>query len=382
MKRTAIVMLGIGLFFFAHEAQAQWTPTKRITWTWGNSEYPAVAVDSLAHLHVVWDDDTPGNNEIYYKKSEDGGDSWSAVRRITWTSGGSYAPAIAVDSSDHLHVVWYDDSPGSLAIHYKRSEDGGDSWTASQRITWSSANSFVPAIAVDASDHLHVVWDEYASGNAEIFYKKSDDGGDSWLASRRITWTSENSQHAAIAVDASDHLHVVWHDLTPGNEEVYYKKSEDGGDNWTAVQRLTWTSDSSLYPAIAVDSLGHLHVVWYDATPGNCEIYYRRSEDGGDSWTAARRLTWTSGTSWLPAIAVDSLSHLHVVWDDVTPGNYEVYYKRSEDGGDSWTAVQRLTWTSGPSQFPAIAVDSSDRLHVVWHDLTPGNREIYYKKKN
>jgi hypothetical protein len=27
-----------------------------------------IAVDSLGHLHVVWNDDTPGNREIYYKK--------------------------------------------------------------------------------------------------------------------------------------------------------------------------------------------------------------------------------------------------------------------------------------------------------------------------
>ncbi len=382
MKRTALTLLVLGLLFFAQNAQAQWTPAKRISWTWGSSEQPAIAVDSSANLHVVWHDFTPVEAEIYYKQSKDGGDSWSYVRRLTWTSGGSYSPAIAVDSSDHLHVVWYDDTPGDHQIYYKKSEDGGDSWTASRRIIWTSGGAFVPAIAVDSLDHLHVVWYDSTSGKFDTYYKKSTDGGDSWTASQRITWTSGYSYVRAIAVDSSDHLHVVWYDDTPGDYEIYYKKSENGGDSWTASQRLTRTSGSSQYPAIAVDSSGLLHTVWYDATPGNSEIYYRKSEDGGDSWTPVQRLTWTPDTSWVPVIAVDSSDYLHVVWYDSTPGNFEIYYKMSENGGDSWSAAQRLTWTSGPSQFPAIAVDSSDSLHVVWHDLTPGNLEIYYKRKN
>jgi len=44
-----------------------------------------------------------------------------------------------------------------------------------------------------------------------------------------------------------------------------------------------------------------------------------------------------------------------------------------------WTPSQGLPWTTGDSKFPAIAVDSSGNLHVVWWDDTPGNSEIYYK---
>ena len=46
----------------------------------------------------------------------------------------------------------------------------------------------------------------------------------------------------------------------------------------------------------------------------------------------------------------------------------------------TWQATKRLTWNSGDSWYPAIATDSSGNIHVVWHDYTPGNREIYYKK--
>ena len=35
--------------------------------------------------------------------------------------------------------------------------------------------------------------------------------------------------------------------------KICYKRSVDGGTTWSALKRLTWTSDWSYYPAIAAD---------------------------------------------------------------------------------------------------------------------------------
>jgi hypothetical protein len=97
-------------------------------------------------------------------------------------------------------------------------------------------------------------------------------------------------------------------------------------------------------------------------------------------WTAAQRLTWTPGDSYNAAIATDSHNFIHVVWDDYTTGYPEIYYKRSTNLGAAWSPAQRLTWTAGSSARPAIAIDSNDIIHLVWDDDTPINLEIYYKK--
>jgi hypothetical protein len=46
----------------------------------------------------------------------------------------------------------------------------------------------------------------------------------------------------------------------------------------------------------------------------------------------------------------------------------------------SRSAVTRLTFATGASKALAMALGSSSYLHVVWQDITPGNMEIYYKK--
>jgi hypothetical protein len=384
MKRIGLMLAVFALFLFVQAARADWTPLKRLTWNSGASWCPAIAADPFGNVHVVWYDETPaaGFPEIYYKKSTDGGSTWTASKRLTWTSGMAEDPAIAVDSSGNVHVVWKETVLGYWEIYYGKSTDGGATWMSSQRLTWNARVSFDPLdIAVDSSGDVHVVWAGNTPGNYEICYRKTTNGGSAWMTSQRLTWNSGISYEPAIAVDSSGNPHVVWDDNTPGECEIYYKKTTNGGSAWMTSQRLTWNSGISYEPAIAVDSSGNPHVVWRDNTPGNNEIYYKKTTNGGATWMTSQRLTWNSGGSYEPAIAVDSSGNPYVVWHDDTQG-YQIYFKKSTNRGSAWMTSQRLTSNSGYSGHPAIAVDSSGNVHVVWYDNMFGNYEICYRKYN
>jgi hypothetical protein len=378
MKRTGLMLAALGLFLFAQVAQAGWTPAKKISWTLGNSCYPAIAADSTGNLHVVWQDGTPGIYEIYYKNSTDGGTSWTVDRRLTWTSGWSENPALAIDSFNDIHLVWSDNTPGQYEIYYKKGMKHGAIWTTAKRLTWTSGDSEHPSIAVDSLDNLYVVWEDDSPGNHEIYYKRSTDGGGSWTADGRLTWTLGLSENPALAVDSFNDIHLVWSDYTPGQYEIYYKKGMKHGATWTTAKRLTWTSGDSEHPSIAADPSDKPHVVWEDNTPGNYEIYYKGSTDMGTTWAPNWRFTWTSDDSLCPAIAADSSGNLHAVWYDKNRGNFEIYYNKSTDGGTTWSPNKRLTWTPSDSRYPDITDDPSCNLHVVWCEGAPGS--IYYKK--
>ena len=374
-KKESLIIIIIGVFLFIQLGSAQtWEGTKRLTWTSGYSDSVEAAVDSNDYIHLIWVDETPGNPELYYRKSTDGGTTWT-TKRLTWTSGDTSRPSLAIDSNNHLYLVWFDDTPGNDEIHYKRSTNGGASWTT-KRLTWNSGYSSLPSIAVDSNNHIYMIWQDDTSGNGEIYYKKSTNGGTSWTQ-QRLTWNSDFSGGPQIAIDSNNHFNLVWHDNTPGNVELHFKRSTNGGTSWI-TQRCTWNSGNSYYPDIAVDSNNHIYVVWYDLTPGDSEIYFKKSTNGGTSWSQ-QRLTWLSDSSYNPSITTDTSNYIHVVWKEKNPGNHEIYYKRSTNGGTSWT-TKRLTFSSGGSNNPKVVTDSSNHIYVFWSDSTPGISEIYFRK--
>ena len=98
----------------------------------------------------------------------------------------------------------------------------------------------------------------------------------------RITNNNSYSGYPAIAVSGSV-IHLAWYDSRDGNEEIYYKRSSDGGSSWSADTRMTTADSSSAFPSLVVSG-SVVHLVWRDSRVPVNEIYYRRSTDGGITW--------------------------------------------------------------------------------------------------
>jgi hypothetical protein len=346
---------------------------RRLTYNIGDSRNTAIAV-SGNNIHVVWMDDTPGRYDIYYKQSLDNGATWSKSKRLTKNRGDSKAPDIAV-SGDNVHVVWFDETPGNAEIYYRHSADNGATWGSDSRLTNNAGASRFAQVAVSGSD-IHVVWQDTSKGNREIFYKQSNDSGSTWSGNKRLTSNKGNSCLPTIAVSGSN-IHVTWMDETQGNFEIFYKRSSNNGAIWGRKRRLTFNEKWSILPSVAVSG-NNVYVVWEDSASGNLEIYYKISSTNGASWGARERLTITTGTSADPAV-VASGDEVHVVFFDDTPGNREIYYRWSSDNAATWSSKKRLTKNPGSSSNPAIAV-SGGKVYVTWDDDNPGNREIFLKR--
>lgn len=359
-------------------ALAQWQPDQRLTVDSARSRVPynnawcvAASGDTV---HVAWYDDRDGNYEIYHKRSTDAGASWGGDQRLTNDVGGSAWTSLAV-AGNAVHVAWTDDRDGNAEIYYRGSTDGGTTWGSDTRLSTDPGNSSNPSIAASGSQVL-VVWHDDRDGNAEIYYDHSTDYGATWSGDMRLTNDSHTSQWPSVAV-AGAMVRVVWRDDRDGNLEIYYKRSTDGGASWGSDTRLTTALLDAGPPSIAVTG-NPVHVVWADPRDGNPVIYYKRSTDGGGTWSDDLRLTSDTNNSDRPSVAVAG-NVVHVVWYDTRDGNREIYYKRSTDGGVSWGSDTRLTNDSSESDFPSVATAGS-AVHVVWHDTRDGNYEIYYKR--
>lgn len=386
MKKSVLFVLILCFFLLSLNIEAQtWSSLKRLTWSSGGSECPQIAIDSSNVIHLVWEETPPLiNEEIYYKKSANGGITWSPPVRLTWTSTSSMNPYIAVDSST-VHVVWNEflegTEYGNSELMYKQSTDGGATWSAPKRLTYSAGQSLVHSIVTDSSNIIHVAYADSSPGNNEIFYKQSVDGGTTFSAPKRITWNPGSSETPKMAVTSDNNIHMFWSNFSSSISDVFYKHSTNNGSTWSVPKRLTWTANNTCYLTAAADSKIGLYIAWDEGATSNHEIYFKNSTNGGTAWLPPKRMTWNAGLSWVPNITADGSTGIYLVWIDQPAGDFEIFFKCSTDSGTNWDKPVRLTWSIGGSWNPVVATDSGNTVHVFWSDGSPGNYEIFYKNR-
>ena len=122
-----------------------------------------------------------------------------------------------------------------------------------------------------------------------------------------------------------------------------------------------------------------VHVVWRDnRVGGNYEIFYKRSVDGGLTWGTDTRISNNVFFSSNPSISISGIV-IHVVWDDERDGNKEIYYNTSIDGGTSWGTDTRLTNDPAASENPCVSAYGT-LVFVTWADNRPSGPGGYYKR--
>jgi hypothetical protein len=234
------------------------------------------------------------------------------------------------------------------------------SWGADTRLTNDSTESQFPSVS-GSGQVAHVVWRDNRDGNYEIYYKRSTSGGISWGADTRLTNNSSASQFPSVSASGQV-VHVAWQDNRDGNAKVYYKRSTDGGLSWGADTLLTNSTTISGQPSVSASGQ-IVHVVWWDYRDGHDEIYYKRSTDGGITWGTDTRLTNYSGAKQNPSVSVSG-SVVHVVWGDQRngPGNFEIYYTRDSTGNlfppSAPNLVSPPNNSQGQSLTPLLAWDT------------------------
>ncbi len=330
---------------------AQWEPDVRLT-SDPNSSYlshnnaKCVAADNN-FVHVVWFENRTGNDEIFYKRSEDTGITWYPEISITDDPGLSWDPSLALYDS-MVHVVWADNREGSFRLYYARSTNAGRIWEPDTNPTNGSTAGY-PSASV-SGQIVHLFW-------GGIYYQRSTNNGATWQ-SDTLLYTGFSPSSAT----SGSYVHLVM-------PAVYYKRSVDQGIVWESNVYLT----TGISPTISAAD-PYVHVVYVK----DDEIYYRRSINNGISWEPEIQLTTEAVSPAEPSIDASG-AYIHIVWADNRDSNYEIYYLRSTDAGSTWDADTGLTCDAAYSYYPFVAA-SGTCVHVVWQDQRDGNREIYYKR--
>ncbi len=348
----------------------------------GYTSYPNqhnIVCDVDGDVHAVWFKWNGGSQySIQYQYYT--GTQWIGIKNLSTgiTQSFNYLPSITSWNSEagdlHLYALWESNWVSHRGNGYSRivlREYSSGGWEDTVRfISPDSIDAFAPSAMCDSEGVVHIVWEQ----DYEIRYRNLKN---SKLSDEIVLSNSEiYAAYPAIAI-FENKIFVVWEDLRDGNFEIYFKEFD--GVKWKEDKRITTSNFASIYPSVCVDSSGIVHIIWQEDTNGGYEISYAN---------------YTQGNLNTPTIAVESSGEavnssitnigeeIHLVWSDSRDGDWEIYHKiKSQKAKNKWEIPTRLTYSSGLSANPSIAMDKNGNPYLLFWDTRDGKAKVYFKEK-
>jgi hypothetical protein len=138
-----------------------------------------------------------------------------------------------------------------------------------------------------------------------------------------------------------NNIYVVWQgDSQSGNQDILMRKSDDNGKTFGDVINVSNDRAGSGNPEINVNS-SNVYVVWDGTTPGNNEIFFRKSINNGSNFDRVRNLSNDGGVSYEPKVVLDKKG-IEVYWRDYRNGHEDVLVKKSMNEGRTFDILQKL----------------------------------------
>jgi len=348
---------------------------------------PDISVDSYKNVWVVWDSNFWGSGYIYYTKRDSLGNCIIPETMLPdpmHTSGGY--TKVCVDNSDNVHIQWSEPSTTGKGIGYAKLNNSG-AIVVTPHLAMpgygggSSCNRH--EIAIDKYKNINVVWDESPMETNQISYTKLDSLGDTIIARIRVSPIGLYSIWPGIGADSSANNHMGYRtDTATMADRLTYSKLDSNGNILVSNKPL----GIGLLPTIISDRTQNIHMVYLKPTPSRNDVCYLKLDNNGNILVPSKQLSLTQYIhNNSPHMAMDSLQYLHVVWDMDSAGTFPIMYTKLDTLGNFVIPPMQVVY---PPYTPGgggarIAVDLSNRLHLVWVDgrVNPGvTTDIFYKR--
>lgn len=346
-----------------------------------------LAAASGSNRFIVWYDKTPGNYDIFFRRSADNGATWQATKNLSNNVGDSFFPEIAV-SGPNVYVVWLQrDAGGNLEdVFLRRSTDNGATWKPIVKITSIGTVGTIPQV-IASGGNVYVVWEQ---ADGEIYLRRSADNGATWKPIFNLSSNPGESRDEKISVSGPN-VYVVWYQLNSERtqSDIIFRRSTDNGATWKAKVNLSKIGQVS-FPSLAVSGPS-IHVVWIQDDPatdsGWDQVFIRSSADMGSTWNAAENLTSADVDIFNPVIATAGPNVYVLYEEDVSGGCCDAFsdllFLASSDNGATWEPVETLATNvrrNGGDDPSLLAL--GPKVYLIWTDASLSSGQLFFRKSN
>jgi hypothetical protein len=377
-----------------------------------NNNYDSVygqiaAIDNK--VYIVWqesvtDNSNEKNYEVYLKKSEDQGNTFSKAINLSNNSGFSEHPQIAV-SKNGIFIVWADNTKSNnTEIMFTKSLDNGTTFSKIKNLSNNSKDSNNQEISV-SDQNVYVVWQDIDSTDSSNNKKNLKDKEISSSISFRGSTNKGNTFNDKIEITNNiydsypkvnsfqNYVYVVWNSENKSsskdytNTGLFFIKSSDYGKNFDNSIRLVNDKFGESQISVLKDEIV---IVWGGLHSKNINnIYFVQSEDNGVTFkgpsiiiqkdTKSDYNSYSDRTNNPSNVEIANNDHSYAVWQDIiSQENQDIFMGNIKNSTQSIKIIN-LSNNSGISECPSIAI-SNNNIYVIWEDFTPGNHEILFTK--
>jgi len=315
------------------------------------------------NVYVVWTED----GDVYFKRSTNNGASFGSTVNLSNDDTLSEKPEIAV-VGDNVYVVWVDASSDEQGdqqsqLFFKRSTNDGASFGSLKKLD-IIRESLDPKIAA-SGNNVYIAVTGGSEDSEELFFTRSTNNGSSFSEFISINNNHEDARLGDIAAKGSN-VYITWDDQVHG---VSFIRSTNNGASFGDIREFGFGSESQL------DTISsNVYVVWAN---GDGNIAFKASTDNGAHFGSTKILS-SNGNADSPQIS-SSGDAVRIVWSENSNGNNDIFFRASGNEGSSFGSTKNLSNNDGESEDPQI-ISSGGKVYVVWEDDTPGNFDIFFKK--
>lgn len=387
-KRSAFAFIPIAVFALMAASLSPWPRLARAQFPtqFGATRFPAIDVDKSDNLYLMMSVATASDrphSQIFFTMSRDSGlhwDNFPETKNLSKSKGEAFGPSVAVNKNGttRVYIVYHDNSNGvtqSYVIHSKKKTKFKKK---PANITPHAGGAFSPRIALDSTEALNVVWGDAKEPGLKVVYLRSIDQGETFTNPLVISGESTIAFDPEIAVDSGDGINVVWQDEASGVSAIMFARSTDGGATFSAPKRVSTGEGRAVEAHIVADSKDRLNVVWVDESSGTAQAYYSRSTDKGETFSEPINVSQAPRANIHKPVAAVFGDTVYVAYQNgdlfgEDGGDRQVFLAKSDDAGltfEEGRQVSRADRQCGRAHSPAMVVDSSGMLHIVWIDAS------------
>jgi PKD domain/BNR repeat-like domain len=380
-------------------------PPVNVTATPGFTAGAGVKADASGTLHLLYEDDTAAvlGEDVFYRRSTDGGLTFSSPLKLNAAGSFGIETALAVGTSGRIVAAWTGTQTGdtNLRIYAARSTDGGLSFSAPVAVSPNSEYALYPVAAIDPSGKVLVAYYDISQATSYVLTSRSTNGGATFDTPVGISETTPGAKtRPGLAFDSKGGAYLTYdHLLTTGtlSSTVRLVIARDGRTFASPVD-LTSTVDA-IGPDVAVGPDDSVSIAFYNrtanATDFNRQIALVRSTDAGSTFSS-QALVSGNTESYYPSLSVEPGGAIDVVWEDSTDTNQtDVFFSRSSDGGRTFSPPLDVSanlglsgslanpleagtsGTPGGSGRVAVSAGAAGSVFVSWTDDSPSNPDIF-----